>query len=178
MKQENTVAEFSFEPTNKSFLSNNKYEFVIKRLPNLTFFVQQINLPGITLLNPSVNNPFVLTPLPGNQLVFGQLSANFIVDENMEAWTEIYYWITQLGNPVTKDKIGTLTKTPGKNNSITSDATLIIKTNANNPNKKISFYDLFPVEIGEINFTSIDSGQEFNTTSVTFGYTYYTIDDA
>lgn len=172
------MAEFSFQPANKSFLSNNKYEFVIKRLPNLTFFVQSINLPGITLLNTSVNNPFVLTPLPGNQLVFGQLTANFIVDENMEAWTEIYYWITQLGNPVTKDKIGTLTKTPGKNNSITSDATLIIKTNANNPNKKISFYDLFPVEIGEINFTSVDSGQEFNTTSVIFGYTYYTINDA
>ncbi|NBQ93358.1 MAG: hypothetical protein EBU06_05385 [Micrococcales bacterium] len=172
------MAEFSFEPQNKSFLSNNKYEFVIKRLPNLTFFVQSINLPGITLLNPSVNNPFVLTPLPGTQLVFGQLSANFIVDENLESWLEIYNWITQLGNPVGRDKIGTLTKTPGKNNSITSDASLFIKTNSNNPNKKINFYDLFPVELGEINFSSTDSGQEFSTTAVTFGYTYYDMDSA
>ena len=167
------MAEFSFEPINKSFLSDNKFEFHIKRLPNLTYFVQGINLPGITLLNTTINNPFVATPIPGNQLTFGQLTAAIIVDENLEGWTEIYEWITQLGNPETRDKLGNLTKIPGRNNSITSDATLIIKTNANNPNKIITFTDLFPVEIGEISFTSIGNSQEFTTTSVTFGYTYY-----
>ena len=167
------MAEYSFEPINKSFLSDNKFEFAIQRLPNLTFFVQSINLPGITLLSTTVNNPFVATPVPGNQLVFGQLTAGIIVDENLEGWTEIYNWITQLGNPETKDKLGNLTKTPGRNNSITSDATLIIKTNANNPNKLITFKDLFPVEIGEIQFTSVGGTHEFTTTSVTFGYSYY-----
>ena len=167
------MAEYSFEPINKSFLSDNKFEFAIQRLPNLTFFIQSINLPAITLLSTTVNNPFVATPVPGNQLVFGQLTAGIIVDENLEGWTEIYNWITQLGNPETKDKIGNLTKTPGRNNSITSDATLIIKTNANNPNKLITFKDLFPVEIGEISFTSAGGTHEFTTTSVTFGYSYY-----
>jgi hypothetical protein len=167
------MAEYSFEPINKSFLSDNKFEFAIQRLPNLTFFVQSINLPGITLLSTTVNNPFVATPVPGNQLIFGQLTAGIIVDENLEGWNEIYNWITQLGNPETKDKLGNLTKTPGRNNSITSDATLIIKTNANNPNKLITFKDLFPVEIGEIQFTSVGGTHEFTTTSVTFGYSYY-----
>ena len=167
------MAEFPFEPINKSFLSDNKFEFVIQRLPNLTFFVQSINLPGITLLSTTVNNPFVATPVPGNQLIFGQLTAGIIVDENLEGWNEIYEWIVQLGNPQFLNKIGNLTKTPGKNNSITSDATLIIKTNANNPNKRITFKDLFPVEIGEIQFTSVGGTHEFTTTSVTFGYSYY-----
>jgi hypothetical protein len=169
------MPELKFEPLNKSFLSNNKFEFAIKRLPNLTYFVQSINLPGITLLNTTVNNPFVATPIPGNQLAFGQLTAGYIVDENMESWSEIYEWITQLGNPQGFDKLGTLTKISGKNNSIVSDATLIIKTNANNPNIQISFKDLFPVEIGELSFSSIDSGQDFITSSITFGYTYYTV---
>ncbi len=169
------MAEFSFQPANKSFLSDNKFEFVIKRLPNLTFFVQSVNLPGITLLNTTINNPFVATPLPGNQLTFGQLSTSIIVDENLEAWSEIYEWITQLGNPQGTNKLGTLTKTPGQTNSITSDATLIIKTNANNPNKMVTFYDLFPVEVGEITFTSLGNSQEFLTTTVTFGYSYYTL---
>jgi len=168
------MAEFMFEPSNKSYLSDNKYQFVIERLPNLTYFIQSINLPGVTLLNTTVNNPFVATPIPGNQLVFGQLTAGIIVDENLEGWTEIYDWITQLGNPETRNKIGNLTKTPGKVNSITSDATLFIKTNANNPNILIKFIDLFPVEIGEISFTSTGLSQEFATTSVTFGYSYYT----
>ena len=168
------MAEFMFEPSNKSYLSDNKYQFIIERLPNLTYFIQSINLPGVTLLNTTVNNPFVATPIPGNQLVFGQLTAGIIVDENLEGWTEIYDWITQLGNPETRNKIGNLTKTPGKVNSITSDATLFIKTNANNPNILIKFIDLFPVEIGEISFTSTGLSQEFATTSVTFGYSYYT----
>jgi hypothetical protein len=167
------AAEFTFEPSNKSFLSNNKYEFVIRRMPNFTYFVQSINLPGIVLLNPTVNSPYVATPLPGNQIAFGQLSATVMIDENLDGWYEIYEWITQLGNPVGVDKIGNLTKTPGKNNSITSDATLIIKTNSNNPNKKITFYDLFPVELGDVQFSSTDSSQEFVTTNVTFGYNYY-----
>ncbi|NBV27412.1 hypothetical protein EBS02_00075 [bacterium] len=171
------MAELAFEPLNKSFLSDNKFEFVIKRLPNLTFFVQGINLPGITLLNTTVNNPFVATPIPGNQLVFGQLTANIIVDENLEGWSEIYDWITQLGNPQGTDKLGSLTKIPGRNNSITSDATLIIKTNANNPNRIVNFKDIFPVEIGEIQFTSIGGTHEFSTTTVTFGYTYYTLEN-
>lgn len=168
------MAEFTFEPTNKSFLSDNKFQFVIDRLPNLTFFIQTINLPGITLLSTTVNNPFVATPIAGNQLIFGQLTAGIIVDENLEGWSEIYNWIVQLGNPQTLDKIGNLTKLPGKNNSITSDASLLIKTNSNNPNILIKFIDLFPVEIGEISFTSIGNSQEFTTSSVTFGYSYYT----
>jgi len=168
------MAEYTFQPINKSFLSNNKFEFTIKRLPSLTFFIQSINLPGITLLNTSVNNPFVATPIPGNQLVFGQLTAGIIVDEDLAGWSEIYDWIVQLGNPQTFDKIGNLTKTPGRTDSITSDATLIIKTNANNPNIKIDFIDLFPVEIGEIPFSSIDATQEFNVCSITFGYSYFT----
>ena len=45
------MAEFSFEPTNKSFLSNNKYEFVIKRMPNLTFFIQSAANLRILLKN-------------------------------------------------------------------------------------------------------------------------------
>lgn len=168
------MAEYAFEPLNKSFLSDNKYQFSIERLPNLTFFIQGINLPGITLLSTTVNNPFVATPVPGNQLVFGQLTASVIVDENLEGWSEIYEWIVQLGNPQFLNKIGNLTKAPGKINSITSDATLIIKTNSNNANIIIRFVDLFPVEIGEIQFTSIGSTHEFTTTSVTFGYSYYT----
>jgi len=168
------MSEYAFQPINKSFLSNNKFEFSIKRLPNLTFFVQSINLPGITLLNTTVNNPFVATPIPGNQLVFGQLTAGIIVDEDLAGWSEIYNWIVQLGNPQGFDKLGNLTKIPGRNDSITSDAILIIKTNANNPNIKITFTDLFPVEIGEISFSSIDNTQEFNTCSITFGYSYYT----
>lgn len=158
---------------NKSFLSNNKFEFTIKRLPNLTFFVQGISLPEISLSTTDVPTPFTRVSLPGNQLSFGQLTITYIIDENMESWFELYNWMNSLGNPDSLDKRGNLTDTPGKTNSVTSDAALIIKTNANNPNIIINFKDIYPSSLSEVTFTSTDT-QEFLTTSCTFSYTSYT----
>jgi hypothetical protein len=159
--------------TNKSFLANNKYEFVIDRLPNLKFFSQTVNLPDISLSATATPSPYVNLYNPGNQLTFGQLQISYIVDEDMQSWFELYTWMTNLGNPESLDKLGTLTKQAGKQNSVMSDASLLIKTNANNPNIKITFKDLFPVDLTGFTFSSIE-GQDFITATAAFQYTYYT----
>ena len=159
--------------TNRSFLANNKYEFVIDRLPNLKFFSQSINLPGISLSASQTPSPYVNLFTPGNQLSFEQIQLTYILDEDMKSWFELYTWMTNLGNPQSLDKLGILTKAAGKQNSVMSDASLLIKTNANNPNIKISFKDMFPVDLPGFTFSSIE-GQDFQTASATFAYTYYT----
>jgi hypothetical protein len=163
----------TIQPTNKSFLSNNKFQFVITRLPNVEFFVQSANLPAMTLLNTDTQTPFTRISVPGNILIFDPLTVTYIMDENMQSWFEIYNWITQLGNPTNRNKIGNLTQLPGAINSITSDATLTINTNSNNPNIRITFKDLYPTELSGVQFTSIE-GQDFLTASITFAYTTYT----
>lgn len=166
------MAEYRTLPVNKSFLSNNKFDFTIKRLPNLTFFVQGISLPEISLNTTDVSTPFTRVSLPGNQLSYGQLNITYIIDENMESWFELYNWMNSLGNPESFDKRGNLTDIPGKTNSVTSDAALIIKTNANNPNIIINFKDVYPASLSDVTFTSTET-QEFLTTSCTFSYTHY-----
>lgn len=158
---------------NKSFLSNNKYEFVIKRLPNVVFFLQGINIPNITLGNTTTQSPFGQISKPSNTLTFEQLTVNYIIDENMESWFEIYNWMLNLGNPESMNKLGTLSKTAGKSNSITSDATLLIKTNSNNSNIKFTFHDIFPTDLNGVQLISTE-GQDFLTSTITFAYTYYT----
>lgn len=158
---------------NKSFLSNNKYEFVIDRLPNIKFFSQTVNLPGISLSATSTPSPFVNLYNPGNQLTFEPLQISYIVDEDMKSWFELYTWMTNLGNPESLNKLGILTKVAGKNNSVMSDASLLIKTNANNPNIKISFRDMFPTDLQGVTFSSIE-GQDFLTATATFTYTHFT----
>jgi len=158
-------------PSNTSFLANNKYDFVIERLPNFTFFVQGINMPSITMSPTQTASPYTNIFNPGNILTYEQLQVTYIVDEDMKSWFEIYNWMTNLGNPTSLDKLGTLTKTAGKINSVTSDATLLIKTNSNNNNVRIKFYDLFPVELTGFTLSSAE-GQDFQTTVVTFSYNY------
>lgn len=165
---------YSVEPTNKSFLSNNKYEFVITRLPHVAFFVQSINLPAITLSSVQTPSPFTTLNKPGNILTYEPLTINYIVDEEMRSWTEIYDWVNALGNPTTQNKLGNLTYTPGQENSVTSDATLLVKSNANNPLLEFRFKDIFPTELTGVQFTSVET-QEFLTSSITFGYNYYTV---
>ena len=128
-------------PFNRSFLSNNKFDFVLKRIPNFTFLVQGVNLPGLTLQSSSINTPFSAVSIPGNQITFGSLSLTFMVDEDMQSWYELYNWIVQLGNPKGYNKVGTLTGKPGSVTSTTSDATLYVKTNSNNPNFQFNFID-------------------------------------
>ena len=154
-------------PINRSFLSNNKFDFSLKRIPNFTFFVQSVNLPGLTLQSTQVNTPFAAVSIPGDIITFGTLSLSFIVDEDMQSWYEIYNWIFQLGNPKSFDKLGSLTQDPGKTNAI-----LFIKSNANNPMWKITFNEIYPTDLGGIDFTTTDN-QEFVTSTATFNYTYY-----
>ena len=161
------------QPTNKSFLSNNKFQFVIDRLPHVEFFVQSVNLPAMTLLNSDTQTPFTRVSIPGNILIFDPLQVTYMMDENMQSWFEIYNWITQLGNPTSRNKIGGLTTQPGALNSITSDAVLTINTNANNPNIRVTFKDLYPTELTGVQFTSTE-GQDFLTATITFAYTTYT----
>ena len=170
------MATLSTTPENKSFLSNNKFEFVLDRIPNLTFFVQSINVPSVTLVSTIVPSPTTSLAIPGNQLSFNEVTIGFIVDEDMESWYELYNWMYQLGNPESFNKRGDLTGEPGSFTHIYSDASLLIKTNSNNPNKKITFYDMYPTDISELQFTTIDTGQDFLSASATFAYNYFNFD--
>ncbi len=166
------MTTLTIPPSNRSFLSNNKFDFVLNRIPNFTFVVQSVNLPSLALQSTTVNTPYAQLSIPGNQLSFGQLTMGFIVDEAMESWFELYNWMYQLGNPKSFDKRGSLTEEPGQTNSVTSDGTLFIKTNSNNPSWKVNFYDMYPNDLGDISFSTTDT-QEFVTSTITFNYTYY-----
>jgi hypothetical protein len=161
------------QPINKSFLSNNKFEFVIQRLPHVQFFVQGVALPNISLTSTAIQTPFVQMNTPGNILTFDTLTINYIVDEDMNSWFEIYDWIVALGNPESLNKIGNLTRLQGQMNSVVSDATLLINSNSNNSRVKFTFKDLYPVELSGVQFSSTDTSQEFLTSTITFAYTYY-----
>jgi len=169
------MATYNQTPTNKSFLSNNKYEFVIDRLPHVTFFIQSVVIPDVSLVGTQVPSPYVSVPIPGNILNYGELQVTYIMDEDMRAWREIYDWMYNLGNPESKNKIGDLTQTLGRRNSVTSDASLLVKSNANNPRVKFTFKDMFPTTLGGVTLSSAE-GQEFITSTISFLYSHYTVD--
>ena len=108
------------------------------------------------------------------------LNLSFIVDEDLNNWTELYNWLTGLSSPERysqykdlKDK-GTGTQAiTGSRTSIYSDATLVILNSNMNQNHQILFKELFPTSLSALNFSTSSPDIDFITADVSFRYAYY-----
>jgi hypothetical protein len=164
-------------PSNVNPLSPNGFMFNISKLPDLTFFCQTIQLPGITLGAPEFGNPFNVAPIPGETLTYDQLTVNFLVDEQMLNYVGIYNWIVALGFPETYDQYTTFINGDNTNYSELaknySDATLQILNSNNQTARTIVFHDLFPIGIESLQFAGTNQDVQYLVGNATFRYGYY-----
>ncbi len=163
-------------PENKNFLSPLNFRFQIKKAPHVNFFIQQVNIPAITMPNPDPNNPFVRTPIPGEHMNFGDLKISFKVDEDLQNYLEIHNWIRGLGKPENFNQYKELQDKPSyTGDGIYSDISVMILSSTKMPNYEITYVDSFPVSLSDLVFRTTDSDVNYITAEATFKYTYYTI---
>lgn len=169
--------------TNKNFLSQLGFVFKIQRLPNVEYFCQSGNIPGITLGVSTFKTPFKDIPVPGDHLEYEDLTITFKVDEDLQSWLEIYNWMTGLGFPESFDQFNELKaqnprvgRAPSKNNVVMSDATMTVLSSNMNPKFRINFHDLFPIALSGINFSSTDDDVAHITASATFKYLIFKVE--
>jgi hypothetical protein len=164
-------------PTNINPLSPNGFMFGIQKLPNISFFCQSVNLPGITLGAPEFGNPFNVAPIPGETLIYDQLTVQFLVDEQMANYQSIYNWIVALGFPESYDQYVTFVDGDTNNYSELaknySDATLQILTANNVTARTVQFIDLFPVSLDSLQFAGTNNDVQYLIGNATFRYGYY-----
>ena len=161
--------------TNINYLQPTSYKLVLDRenYPNLEFFAQSVNHPGVGINATEV--PFRKiggVPFAGNTLSFGTLSVNIILDEDMNAYNEMLSWVRRLvDEPSVRATERTSTRIPHY-----ADITLSILSSHNNTTKKIRYYECVPTGIGDISFGSTFSGTEFVTFPATFRFTYFELE--
>lgn len=165
-------------PANINPLSPNGYMFTLQRLPELSFFCQEVSLPSITLPEATQLNPFSKIPLSGDQIDFDTLRVQFLIDENMGNYRAIHDWIVGLGFPENNSQYTqVINDAPilGANEVArsSSDATLIILGNNNQPIQVIQFADCVPESLESITFTSTNQDVQYLIGSASFRYTYY-----
>jgi hypothetical protein len=164
-------------PDNITPLSPNGFMFNVTKLPNLSFFCQQVNIPGITLGAPEFGNPFNVQPIPGETLTYDQLTVQFLVDSNMANYKAIYNWIIALGFPQSYDQYITFNANDNLNYSELaknySDATLQILNGNNETAQIVQFYDMFPITIDSLMFASTNTDVQYLVGNATFRYGYY-----
>jgi hypothetical protein len=165
-------------PSNINPLSPTGFRFTISKLPELEFFCQQVNLPGITLGEPEFGTPFTKVPIPGETLTFDQLRIQFLVSEDLSNFKAIHNWLYGLGFPISSSQYSEFvgaTDFPLYDELTRnfSDATLLILTNNSNPGIIVNFRNVFPVELSTLEFTAVENDINYLVGTASFRFSYY-----
>jgi hypothetical protein len=154
--------------TNLNMLGPGNFRVTIDsgEFANLQFFCTTAQVPALAqsevLQSYGNRNAY----FPGDTIDYSSLEVTFIVDEEMKNYIEMYNWLkTDAGYDTEKTKSGPSTHKPKF-----KDITLSILTSKNTTNKQIKFNDAFPVNLGELQFTTQDTAVEYITCSVSFRY--------
>ena len=150
------MASLANQPKNMNPLADVQFKFDIAALPETSFFVQTVSLPGISLSPMEIGLPqregFARS---GGTISYEELSIAFLVDEYLKNWMEIYNWMT-----------GDITYTSG---------VLTILSSSMNPTMEAHFKQLFPTSLSELAFDSTTTDPTYHQATVAFKYTEYTI---
>lgn|SRR3990170_7168611 len=164
-------------PGNFNMLSPLGFKFQIKKLPNVNFFLQTVNIPDISLPQAIQPTPFVNVPLPGDHLTYGDLNITFKVDEDFNNYIELHNWIRGLGFPENLAEYGNLArKSRTSGDGIYSDVSIIATTNLKNPNVEFAFQDAWPTYIGQFTFNTTPNDVNFISCQAIFKYTLFNIE--
>ena len=164
-------------PDNLNYLSNISFRLTMQDAPNLTWFCQAVNVPGVSIDAIDVQTPYLNIPQAGAKVTFEELSVRFIVDEHMKNWTEIYDRIIALGLAEGSEKYRLLkakSDTTQRGGTV-STLVLTILTSAMNPQMEFHFYEAFPISITALDFDSANTDVEYFTATAGFRYTNYEI---
>jgi hypothetical protein len=162
-------------------IGSGNYVFSLAKFPEITFFVQEVELPeislGVAVQYSSVHD----VPIPGDTMEYGDLNCTFQIDSKMENYLALHRWMIGLGYPEKHDLYKELMNDPKNANSYLeiskgyTEGALTILDNAMKPIAQVTFVDCFPIRLSGIQFNSTNPDASPVTAQATFTYTYYKI---
>ena len=151
------MATLTEQPKNINPLADVQFKFDVAALPNTSFFIQSVNLPGIALEAQAVAVPQLQNLSRHTGIItYEALDVTFMIDEYLKNWQEVYEWM-----------IGDVSKY--------TTAVLTILSSSMNPTMEIHFKDIFPTSLSEISFDSTTTDPVYQVATVSFNYTEYII---
>lgn len=168
-------------PSNINPLSPTGFRLSVSKLPDLVYFCQEVNLPEVELPSMPMATTFSTIGVPGDMLRFGDLTVQFIVDENLANYKGVFDWLIGLGFPENYAQYQSFSAqdpAAGGNQfggmiGDYSDAILEILGSQNTPTQTVLFRDVHPVSISSLPFTSNATDVNYLIGTATFRYNYY-----
>ena len=183
-----SVSPFDKQIANRNYMSPVGFKLILTKTPKVDFLCQSANIPQIsmgTAIQPSYLKDI---PVPGDKVLYDDLSVRFLVDEKMENYLAIYKWITGLGYPENLGQYNQLKKDDIRTDASAtddadpryfefSDATLQVLNSNYRPSVLVNFKDAFPTSLSTLDFDVTTRDYSYFTAEVTFKYTIFNITD-
>tara|TARA_R110000744_G_scaffold132368_3_gene240572 strand:- start:614 stop:1156 length:543 start_codon:yes stop_codon:yes gene_type:complete len=160
---------------NINLLQPTQFKLIINRknFPNLEYFCQSIQLPSMDV--PAADLPYSrlsALPIAGDKLSFGTLECMIIVDENLNAYKEMFEWLQRI---VQTNEASGLDRS--RNNDTTAptvaDITVAILSSHNNTTRTIRYIDCIPTTIGSLPMESTTGDTTIIALPVSFRFSYF-----
>ena len=183
-----SVSPFDKQIANRNYMSPLGFKLVLTKTPKVDFLCQSANIPSISMGTAIQPTYLKDIPVPGDKVLYDDLSVRFLVDEKMENYLAIHKWITGLGYPESIGQYRQLKKDDNRTDSLVadkgdplyfqySDATLQVLNSNYKPSVLINFKDAFPISLSTLDFDVTTRDYNYFTAEVTFKYTIYDITD-
>ena len=169
---------------NQQLLYNNHFRFIIRDWPDLTQYVTGVVLPTISAPATAPHmNPFVGEPHVSDHMIFSPLTIQFLVDAKFLSYFSLFHWMTGFAFPTSYDDIAQFNTfrrkqvanpKPLQRELQKTGATLYLLTpDTDAPLSEIEFEDIFPTQLGELQFTTTATDTQQLTCMATFAYTRF-----
>jgi hypothetical protein len=157
---------------NQNFLQPTGYKITIERVnyPNLEFFVQSVQHPSVSVPMTDVGYPRASVFMPGDKLVYDEVTFDLLLDEDMNAYIEMHNWLKRL----VEDKVRGASERPLQVPT-TADITLTLLSSHNNVTKQFIYRDCIPTNIGGVQMSSNVTDVAYINVPMGFAFTYFDI---
>lgn len=156
------------KPENINFLQPTKYVLTFPELPDMVYFCQKANIPGVTLGQALQETPNLDLFHSGTKMTFNTFDISFLVNEDLSAWTTIYNWMKDLSS---------VESTYTKRKEGRKQAVLTVMSNQNNPKLRLKVLNLYPISLSDLEFDTTLSAEEHITATASFRYDWFEIEN-
>lgn len=157
---------------NINFLQPTAFRLTIdhKHYANIEFFCQTVLHPSLNVNSIEVPYRQISSiPFAGDKLTFSELTCIIIVDENMNAYTEMYNWMQRLVVTPERSALERTSTLP----PTYADITITILSSHNNATRKIRYKGCIPVSLGDMTLESTAGDLQYITFPATFRFTEF-----
>jgi len=153
----------------------DNHTLVFDKYADITYFITDLALPDVFLGRTDFNTPRNIQKQAGTSLDFSDLIVTFIINEDFSTYKFLFYWmqmqkyLTILDASVRAYWEPIIMKVT---DNYYGNANLNILTNHKNLNLTIRFFDIFPIGLSSMSF-STKMGSDPVVCDATFSYNRY-----